>query len=402
MGTIFDQFDKKIQVEFEMQLVPSRLKFTLYLMDKFTSYTLNSERFDFKARAHEEDLESRRDWQSNTMGNLLGDVFVIQPLDMRGKTLELTIKYSWDPCFAIVRWNHGECCLHVAVRPSPPYRSWVKDHLAPVTWHAAVTHVDLMIDRARNRRTSTHEPSSSSGAPPNLSVSASPKPSCPPPPCKSVTDSFCQTSVRTSESFCQTTVITTRDSSTTPDLIHLETTLVIHRPIEFYHPPWPVVWVTVFDQFGVIHDTLWTMPVPYELIVDVNQFPPETTVEIQEPDAYDVPADLLMPVPPQGRNFRPPPPGFPQHARRPPPPQFPRPEPPAERPGYFPIPPGIRAVHTTPAALLRSQPEMNHPRRQIAPLIRDGAARLGTFDIVGIAKRWARLLDANPEVNPSI
>ena len=396
IGTMLDENDKKIQIEFEMTLVPSKIKFTIYLMDKFTSWALNSERFDFKARAHEEDLESRREWYSSNMGSILGDVFVLEPLSMRGRALELTIKFSWDPCFAILRWNHGDCCMHVAVRPSPPYRTWVKDNLAPVTWQSAVSHCDRILDRARNSRTPIHEPSPSSAAP-----VISPKPPCPPPPFRSVTDSFCQTTIHTAEGFCQTVLTPVRDSSTSPDLVHLETTLVAYRPIEYYHVPWPVVWVTVFDEFGVIHGTLWTMPVPEELVVPVNQFPPESTHETFVPVAYDFAADSWMPVPPHRPNFRPPP-LLNQVANRPPPPAAPRPQPPAEQPGYIPIPPGIRAVYTTPALLLRSQPEMNHPRRQIAPAIRDGAAVLGQLNVVEVAKRWAVRLDANPEINPTL
>ena len=74
-----------------------------------------------------------------------------------------------------------------------------------------------------------------------------------------------------------------------------------------------------------------------------------------------------------------------------------------ERPGYMPIPPGIRFAYTQAAQLLRSQPEMNHPRRPLAPLTRERAAQLGpNFDIAAIAHRWARLLHTDPEINPSI
>ena len=52
-GLVFGSQDKKIELEFRMNLVPPQLKFTVYVMGKFASYTLNSERFDFKSRAHE-------------------------------------------------------------------------------------------------------------------------------------------------------------------------------------------------------------------------------------------------------------------------------------------------------------------------------------------------------------
>ena len=74
-------------------------------------------------------------------------------------------------------------------------------------------------------------------------------------------------------SFCQTVSPLTADFGVGPDLIHLETTVTVFRPVEFYHIPWPVVWVVVFDEFGAIHDTLWTMPTPTEFDVPLNQFP---------------------------------------------------------------------------------------------------------------------------------
>ena len=176
-----DRNGKKIEVEFQMSLVPSSLKFTVYLMDQFASWALNSERFDFKARANEEDLESRREWYSANSQSNLGDVFILEPLSMRGQTLEIDIKFPWAPCLAILRWKLGEVFLHVAVRPSPPYRTWVKDFLAPVTWKAAVTHADKNLTRLLNLRPMTHEPSSSSphpskaGPPPHLPREVSPK-----------------------------------------------------------------------------------------------------------------------------------------------------------------------------------------------------------------------------------
>ena len=134
------------------------------------------------------------------------------------------------------------------------------------------------------------------------------------------------------------------------------------------------------------------MPTPVDDEIPVNQFPPETTHEITDPTVYAAPADFALPVHPHRPDFR----------FRPPHPLFPRPEPPVERPGYIPAPPGIRAVFTTGATLLRSQPEMNHPRRQIAPAIRHGAAILGELNVVEIAQRWAVRLNTNPEINPAL
>ena len=388
MGTVYDSQDNKVQLEYFMTLVPPSLKFTVYLMDKFTSYALNSERFDFKSRASEEDLESRRDWQSAQMVTLLGDVFILEPIERRGKMLEISVRFSWDPCFAIIRWQMGSCYSHVAVRPSPPYRTWVKDNLAPVTWFAAVNHADKTLDNLRTHRMKPHEPSSSSTA---LTQAVSPV--IRQPPAREMTDGFCQADFETADNFAQTIGIHTTDFGVGPDLTHLETDITIFRSVDFYHPPWPVVWITVIDSFGVIHDTLWSMPTPTEFEIPLNQFPPETTHEIVILPAYGLTTDMSIPVAPRRPFWRMPPP---------PPPTFPRPEPPAERPGHMPIPRDIRFVYTHGAALLRSQPEMHHPRRPIAPLIRDRAAQLGNFDIAAIARYWSRLLHEDPEINPSI
>lgn len=375
LGVMLDSQDRKVQLEFRMTLVPSTLKFTVYLMDRFTSYTLNSERFDFKARAHEEDLESRREWFSSDTLKLLGEFWVVEPIESRGKQIESSIHISWGPCFSIIRWQLGECCMHVAVRPSPPYRTWVKDNLAPVTWSTAVTHANRMVDRFRGGPV-THEKSSSSTdqIPPSK-------------PSKSFADQFCQAGVcSVSESSCQTIQARTEDVGVGPDLIHLITTLVPYRSVESFHKPWPVVWVTVFDERGVIHGTRWTMPTPVEDQILLNVFPPETTHEFPQVATTIHPTFVARVFP----------------KVRPPPPPFPRPEPPAERPGYVPVPAGIRAVFTTPAALLRSQPEMNHPRRQIAPRVREGMQALSDLNVVDIANRWALRLDNNPEINPTI
>ena len=139
----------------------------------------------------------------------------------------------------------------------------------------------------------------------------------------------------------------------------------------------------------MIHDTLWTMPTPIEDQILVNVFPPPETAH--EAIEYAIPANFLNPANPIRPKTRPPPPPFNL-----------RPEPPVERPGYFPVPRGIRAVFTTPAVLLRSQPGMNRPRRTIAPRIRQGMGAFSNSNVVDDAHHWARRLNPNPELNPSI
>ena len=373
MGLVLDKNDKKVELEFRMNLIPPSLKFTVYLMDRFVSHTLNSERFDFKSRANPEDLDSRREWYSADSTCFIGDVFVVEPIDSRGKMIEISVKVSWDPCYAVIQWVLGDCHMHVATRPSPPYRTWVRDNVGPVTWNVAVNHADRVLAKSiSSRKPDVHESSSSSAQPPVPRISQ---------------DQFCQTQViHVRENFCQTVLPSFAHCGVGPDLIHLETRLVPFYPIQYFHPPWPIVWVHVVDAFGVIHDTVWTMPTPVEEEILANQFPPETTHETE----YVFPTNALIPR-------RPPP-----FVKRPPPPPFTRPMPPDERPGYIPIPQGIRAVFTTGAVLLRSQPEMNHPRRVLAPRIRDGVNALSDMNVVGIAQHWARRTDLNPEINPHI
>ena len=376
MGLVLDSQDRKIELEFRMTLVPPSLKFSVYMMSQYTSYTLNSERFDFKSRATEEDLESRRDWASSDSQVLLGDVFVIEPIDSRGKQIELSVKVSWDPCFAVIKWLMNGCHVRIAVRPSPPYRSWVRDYLAPVTWDVAVKHADSMIRKSiasRQPAPKLPEPSSSSSQPPVIHQSQ---------------DQFCQTQcILTNDGFCQTVSRSFSEIGVGPDLIHLETTIVPYFPVEYYHPPWPTVWVHVVDELGVIHAVVPTIPTPVEEEVTINQFPPETTHEV----TTGYPMNPLTP-PPRRPFGRPPPPPF----------HLFRPEPPVERPGYIPIPPGIRAVYTLGATLLRSQPELNHPRRLITPRIREGINALSDRNVIEIAQHWALRTNENPEVNPHI
>ena len=99
--------------------------------------------------ANEEDLNSRREWFSSPALDLVGDVWVLEPLDSRGKQLDISIRISWDPCFSIIRWTLGDCFMHVAVRPSPPYRSWVRDNLSPVTWSTAVNYANRELGKRR-------------------------------------------------------------------------------------------------------------------------------------------------------------------------------------------------------------------------------------------------------------
>ena len=141
-----------VQLEFELTIAHPSLKFTAYFLGKYASYAINSERFDFKARSCEEDLESRRDWAPVNQSRILGDVHVSSPMDVRGREIEISAMCSWVPCLSIIRWEIRDCHMGVAARPSPPYRDWARCFLAPITWAVAVTHLGRQLDNARTRR----------------------------------------------------------------------------------------------------------------------------------------------------------------------------------------------------------------------------------------------------------
>ena len=83
------------------------------------------------------------------------------------------------------------------------------------------------------------------------------------------------------------------DNGISPDLSHREVSIAPFRRVTFYHPPWPVVLVDVVDQFGVIRDTLCTTPTPPEIEAPANQFPPESTHEIDGAPTYGTPPEFL-------------------------------------------------------------------------------------------------------------
>ena len=81
---------EQAQIGFEMVLALRHLKFTIYTMDQLYSRALISERFDVKSLARSGDLESRRDWQSGSFINVLGNVHVLSPLNVCGREIELS------------------------------------------------------------------------------------------------------------------------------------------------------------------------------------------------------------------------------------------------------------------------------------------------------------------------
>ena len=391
MGNLSPQHgNDRVQIEFEFTPAPPDLRLSLYYMDRFQSKTLYSQRFDYKARGQPEDLESRRDWQSTEKVSFLGDVFAVSPRACRGQEIEIELLVSWNPCFAVLRWQHKGVHMHVAVRPSPPYREFVVGKSKPLTWIEAITGVDQAVLKLYQAAPSFSS-SSSSDPPrnvPSFTVSTQTE-QFPRRPARN--DFFCQFSASCRSVSCQSESPFLVDTGVGPDLIHLVTTLARFTPFWEYHPPLPTWRLDVVDEQGVIRGYRWLEFENPELEVPDEVFPPETTLEIPQALPRFVLPFLDRPIRPPPMYLRP-------HGPVPPPPG-PIPQPPDYPPGYIPIPPGIRAVFTTGATLLRSQPEMNHPRPRIATIPRD-PNRVPNLDPAEVMRRWVVLLDTLPEINP--
>ena len=98
---------------------PPRMEFVFYEVDRRRTWALRSERFDFKARGAPGDLESRDSWASNYLNRYIGELQVVESLDVQGLEITTEVAISWDPPFVIVRWVMGNSHCHVASRPSP-------------------------------------------------------------------------------------------------------------------------------------------------------------------------------------------------------------------------------------------------------------------------------------------
>ena len=190
-------------------------------------------------------------------------------------------------------------------------------------------------------------------APPILAVRRTARVSChiPSLPLRPQTrDFYCQFAASRRSVSCQSSV-NTRDFVVGPDLIHLETTMMLYRPFWFYRHPLPLLRLYAVGENGVIREVRSVAAAPPEIELPSNQFPPESTHEVEGPAR-------LYPISPHLLHLLNAPPRF-----RPPPPMDDVPGNPIRDPGYIPVPPGIRAVFTTPAVLHRGKSEMNNPPR---------------------------------------
>ena len=97
---------------------------------RFTSI-LRSERFDLKAMGSREDLESRESWAPRWLNRNMGDLQVVEPLEIANSTIAVDFCLSRGPCFAIVNWKSGASYMSVSTRPSPPYRDWIPGRAPP-------------------------------------------------------------------------------------------------------------------------------------------------------------------------------------------------------------------------------------------------------------------------------
>ena len=107
---------------------------------------LRSERFGMKSRGRKEDLESREPFQSNYRNLYIGELQVVESLDIQCLLVDVEFALNWGPCFAITRWVRCGSRCFTSVRTSPPYRDWITSVPPPVL------HDDLIIESQLRRR----------------------------------------------------------------------------------------------------------------------------------------------------------------------------------------------------------------------------------------------------------
>ena len=122
------------------------------LRGSYSGRALHSERVDVKSRQVPDGLDARRDLHSPERTRFVGEASVLSPLGMRGIQFDLSLTCRWGPCFEIIRWSIGTCHMAVAVRPSPPYRDWIRWNSPPLTLRKASNHIDSALDSIRYRR----------------------------------------------------------------------------------------------------------------------------------------------------------------------------------------------------------------------------------------------------------
>ena len=95
---------------------PPRLAFAVFDMVRKEGKVMYPHRYDFKARAREEDLN--RGVIGSPMRGLsfLATGHVVSPATHRGKDVELAIRASFDPVFAATKWKFADLHIQVAVR----------------------------------------------------------------------------------------------------------------------------------------------------------------------------------------------------------------------------------------------------------------------------------------------
>ena len=232
------------------------------------SYNLNSQLFDLKGRASDEDLESRRDSGSYDRVNFAGDVRILAPIDRRGREGSITVFATCPPCFAIARWVIRGVQMAIAVRPSPPYQYWVKASAPPLTWMAVLNHLNRKLNDVRDRK-SRDRP----GRPSGIGASSS---GCPGRGARS-------SPVVTAPSEWRTARPAVLDRGIWPDSVRLECAMVAFRSCIRYRPCPPLQRFDLFDLNGAIRGTHHFAPEPPELNIPTELPPPESTHEIEGP-----------------------------------------------------------------------------------------------------------------------
>ena len=101
------------EIDSPLTVLPRRIKFTFFECDpnRRAAWTLLSARFDFKARESPVDLESRESWAPTYLNHYMGEVQVVESLDVQGLYVDVEITLSWDSCYVMLRWRGGAVLL---------------------------------------------------------------------------------------------------------------------------------------------------------------------------------------------------------------------------------------------------------------------------------------------------
>ena len=163
----------------------------------------------------------------------------------------MSIRAIYDPACAIIQRQFGDLHLHVAVRPSPPYRDWVVIDEPPRSWQNVIAQENRTYRRQRPPNDWPRTASAQTEAPCAIHQ--------PDAECSAQTDSHSQV-----------------ESGVGPDLCHLVTTLVCFRTSRMVRPEPRLLALVTIDEFGAIQSMSWFFPTIPECEVPKEAPPPPT------------------------------------------------------------------------------------------------------------------------------